>query len=243
MHALALRAGNARPTIPPSFASQMPPPFTQGRLSAAAGISPPVCAERRQPPLGRGGLCRPCISAALLCGDGLHVKDKDGDTVDGLVRERPIVLPGVLPHDLGQGSALVRLRLEKAHAALPHDGAVIGRMAARRRARHDGAAAVQLKGHRLRLTQKVDLVPFWCAVKIERSLPVHIRKAEIQRHKVDALAVPQAKAAAWAGADDGVDGGGISHFAVCSSHKILLSQKAAKRRLFGWFILRPCWGC
>ena len=29
-------------TTPPSFASQMPPPLTQGRLSAAAGISPPV---------------------------------------------------------------------------------------------------------------------------------------------------------------------------------------------------------
>ena len=29
-------------TTSPSFASQMPPPLTQGRLSAAAGISPPV---------------------------------------------------------------------------------------------------------------------------------------------------------------------------------------------------------
>ena len=71
MHALALRAGNARPTIPPSFASQMPPPFTQGRLSAAAGISPPVCTERRQPLLVEGAFVGPAFQprcfAVMVC--------------------------------------------------------------------------------------------------------------------------------------------------------------------------------
>ena len=60
MHALALRAGNARPTIPPSFASQMPPPFTQGRLCplrrgwADEGIGPykPLSGAARQLPQG-----------------------------------------------------------------------------------------------------------------------------------------------------------------------------------------------